>query len=271
MTDNEQLWADTPESARDAQRERSIPGDTDRLAAPSRQPGHPLHALHATIGNSAVTRMLHREAEEEEPEEIMAKHDPQMATSFAQREGAEEELEDESVMAKHDESLAQRDAAAPEVGLAGGSVSDHLAQRIDAQRGGGSSLDSGTRSTMEDTLGTSLGHVRVHVGQESDQLNHAITAKAFTTGSDVFVRSDQWSPGSSSTQRLLAHELTHVAQQQSGIGGGGSGGGGGMSVGAADTAEEREADSVADSVVTGATDSRVGRAVNRHADDLEEV
>ena len=86
-----------------------------------------------------------------------------------------------------------------------------------------------------------LDGVRVHVGQESDQLNHAVTAKAFTTGNDVFVRSDQWAPGSSSTQRLLAHELTHVVQQRSM-----PGDGGGMSVGAADTAEEHEADSVAE-------------------------
>ena len=96
------------------------------------------------------------------------------------------------------------------------------------------------------------------MGQESDELNHAITAKAFTTGNDVFVRSDNWAPGSSSTQRLMAHELTHVVQQQSM-----SGPGGGMSVGASDTAEEREADQVADHVMA--------RSVQREADnDVEQ-
>jgi hypothetical protein len=269
MTDNDHLWAHTPETiaAREADTSTSEHDvahheATGRDASPSREPAHPLHTLHATIGNRAVTTMLHREAEEEEPEEVMAKHDP----ALAQRQ-EEEEVEEEPVMAKHDHDLAQtdtaqRDSATPEVGLAGGAVSDQLAQRIDSQRGGGSALDPGTRTTMEDTLGTSLDHVRVHVGQESDRLNHAITAKAFTTGSDVFVRSDQWAPGSSSTQRLLAHELTHVAQQQSGIGGGG---GGGMNVGAADTAEEREADTVADGVVNRS----MSGAVNRHADDDE--
>jgi hypothetical protein len=118
----------------------------------------------------------------------------------------------------------------------------------------GSPLDDGTRSSMEGALGTSLDGVRVHVGQESDELNHAITAKAFTTGNDVFVRSDQYSPGSSDTQRLMAHELTHVAQQRVGVGGGESG----MSVGAADTAEEREADQVADAVAQ--------RSLQRHGD-----
>jgi hypothetical protein len=235
--------------------------------------------LQSSMGNAAIARMLQRE-EAPEDEEVMAKHDP----ALAQREEAPEE---EEVMAKHDPALAQREEApeeeevmakhdqtsgqatelragasvaqregAPEVGLAGGGVSDGLANRIDSMRGGGSPLDDNTKSTMEDALGTSMAGVRVHVGSESDSLNHAITAKAFTTGNDVFVRSDQWAPGSTSTQRLMAHELTHVAQQREGIAGSG---GGGMSVGASDTHEEHEADSVADAVMS--------RTAQRNTDD----
>jgi hypothetical protein len=230
--------------------------------------------LQSTMGNAAIARMLQREEAPEE-EEVMAKHDPSMAGSL-QREAAPEDMpEEEEVMAKHDPALAQREEApedeelmakhdssvaqregAPEVGLAGGGVSDGLAGRIDSMRGGGSPLDDTTKSTMEDALGTSMAGVRVHVGSESDSLNHAITAKAFTTGNDVFVRSDQWAPGSTSTQRLMAHELTHVAQQREGVAGSG---GGGMSVGASDTHEEHEADSVADAVMS--------RTAQRDSDD----
>lgn len=223
----------------------------------------PFAGLHSSIGNAAIARLLQREVSPEE-EEVQAKHDTSAGGAVAQREGATEVEEDE-LQAKHDASApgrAQRDSApeeeeevqakhdgavtqrAPEVGLAGGDVSSGLSERINSQRGGGSALDSSTKEHMEDTLGAPLDGVRVHVGTESDQLNHAITAKAFTTGNDVFVRSDQYSPGSSSTQRLLAHELTHVVQQRSM-----SGGEGGMSVGAADTSEEREADAVADTAV----------------------
>ncbi len=224
----------------------------------------PLAGLHSSMGNAAIARMLQREAAPEEEEEILAKHDISAGAALAQRAGADDVEEDEvqakhdplpsgsvqresapeeeeELQAKHDGALAQR---APEVGLAGGEVSSGLSERINSQRGGGSALDSSTKEHMEDTLGAPLDGVRVHVGTESDQLNHAITAKAFTTGNDVFVRSDQYSPGSSSTQRLLAHELTHVVQQRSM-----SGAAGGMSVGAADTSEEREADAVADTAV----------------------
>ena len=73
----------------------------------------------------------------------------------------------------------------------------------------------GPCKAMAPALGQSLDSVRVHVGSDSDELNHSLGAKAFTTGDDVFVRSDQYSPGSGSGQELLAHELTHVAQQRS--------------------------------------------------------
>ena len=55
----------------------------------------------------------------------------------------------------------------------------------------------------------------------------------------VFVRSGQSAPGGSSTQRLLAHEPTHVVQQRSKTGDGGD-----VSVGAVNTAEQRKREAV---------------------------
>jgi hypothetical protein len=120
-----------------------------------------------------------------------------------------------------------------------------VAQRIEASRGGGSALDTDTRGRMEPALGAPLDNVRVHVGSESDELNHSLGAKAFTTGDDVFVRSDQYSPGSSSGQELMAHELTHVAQQRT------MSDSGPMTVGPAEHESEHEADAVAQSVMSG--------------------
>ena len=225
--------------------ERTPARRRDEDGAPAER--DPLQALQSSMGNTAVARMLQRTADTgDEDEAVNRAHDPALAQR--QGESPDEEVEDEdSVSRAADPTLAMR-AAAPEVGMAGGGLSDALAGRIDAQRGGGAGLDAGTRNTMEDTLGASLDGVRVHVGQESDHLNSSISAKAFTTGNDVFVRSDQWAPGSSSTQRLLAHELTHVVQQRT------MAGEGSMSVGASDTSEEREADDVAEHVMQRTAD-----------------
>jgi hypothetical protein len=181
-------------------------------------PPSPLHmgALGSALGNAGVQRLVDG--------------------TRVQREAAapEEEQEEGAVQAKHDGPM----------GAAGGPVPGAVAQRIDASRGGGSALDGGLRGRMEPALGQSLESVRVHVGAESDDLNSSLGAKAFTTGDDVFVRSDQYSPGSSSGQELLAHELTHVAQQRT------MASSGPMTVGPAEDPSEHEADSVARAVLS---------------------
>ena len=62
-------------------------------------------------------------------------------------------------------------------------------------------------------MGSDFSSVRIHTGQESDSLNRSLSARAFTTGSDIFFRSGEYNPGSTQGQQLLAHELTHVVQQ----------------------------------------------------------
>jgi hypothetical protein len=200
---------------------------------------HPLHTLGRQLGNAQVARMLaqREDAPEEEEEQVQAKHD------IAQREGAPEE-EEEQIAAKHDLAQRESDAAPqPEVGLEGGPVSDALAGRINGRRGAGASLDGGTRATMEGSFGTSFEDVRVHTDAESDALNRSISAKAFTTGSDIFFRNDT-SPGD---HGLLAHELTHVVQQRAG-----AGSGGGMTVGPAGDSHEQAADATSTAVTSGA-------------------
>lgn len=182
------------------------------------KPERPLVALQSQVGNAGLSRLLHREAAAPTP-----------------TGGLEDDDEKKKMMqAKHD--------GTPEVGLEGGAVSGGLASRIDAARGGGSGLPGGVRSNMESAFGTSLADVRLHTGSESDSLNQAVTAKAFTTGNDIFVRGDAYRPNSPDGDRLLAHELTHVVQQRS------MSGNGPLTVGAADDHLEHEADDVATSV-----------------------
>jgi hypothetical protein len=179
---------------------------------------HPLLRLQSQVGNAQIARLLaQREGADEE--EVQAKHD-------VQRE------EEEEIAAKHDDSDER-------VGIEGGPVGPDTQSRIQAARGGGSALDGGTRASMEANFGTSFEDVRVHHNTESDTLNRRLTAKAFTTGSDIFLRGDS-SPADS---QLMAHELTHVVQQRD-MGGGG----GGMNVGAAGDSHEQHADSMASSV-----------------------
>jgi hypothetical protein len=64
----------------------------------------------------------------------------------------------------------------------------------------------------------------VHTDAGADKLNKQLSAKAFTTGSDIFFKRGAYEPGSSGGRELIAHELSHVVQQDTGqVSGGGSG------------------------------------------------
>ncbi|MFL6293118.1 MAG: DUF4157 domain-containing protein, partial [Thermoanaerobaculia bacterium] len=96
----------------------------------------------------------------------------------------------------------------------GGGIAPEVEQSISRSRGGGRALDGEVRGRMESSFGTDFGGVRVHTGGEADRLNRQLSARAFTTGSDVFFRNGEYRPGSSGGRELIAHELTHVVQQQ---------------------------------------------------------
>lgn len=137
----------------------------------------------------------HVQRAEMEEEELQARH--------VQREADEEELQ---------MSPVQRDAA-PEVGMEGGAASAETSAAIESARGGGSPLPGDVRREMEGAFGADFGGVRIHEGGQAADLNQRISARAFTTGSDIFIGQGGLNAGSRGGKELLAHELTHVVQQ----------------------------------------------------------
>lgn len=135
-------------------------------------------------------------------------------------------------------------------GEAGEAEAGDVAADLQARRGAGRVLDATTRAELEPALGADLSAVRVHADAQSDALARSLHAQAFTSGRDVFFRAQRYDPHSRDGRRLLAHELTHVAQQARG-GVGGRALGGGLRVSAPQDAHEREADRVAGRIVDG--------------------
>lgn len=97
--------------------------------------------------------------------------------------------------------------------ITGGEASTDLDTAINTARGSGQPLDVGLQQSMGQAMGADFSGVRVHTDAQADKLNRSIQAKAFTTGVDVFFRQGEYQPGSQGGQELIAHELTHVVQQ----------------------------------------------------------
>jgi peptidoglycan hydrolase-like protein with peptidoglycan-binding domain len=80
---------------------------------------------------------------------------------------------------------------------------------------GGQNLPASERAFFEPRFGRDFGGVRVHTDGQAVAAARSINALAYTKGSHIVFGDGQYRPQTFAGRRLLAHELTHVAQQSS--------------------------------------------------------
>jgi hypothetical protein len=98
------------------------------------------------------------------------------------------------------------------VGRAGGELDASTSRRIAGLKGSGRALPGEVREEMEGAFGASFADVRIHVGEQAAGLNRLVSARAFTTGKDIFFGAGEYAPTTSDGRRTLAHELAHTLQ-----------------------------------------------------------
>ena len=118
--------------------------------------------------------------------------------------------EEEKVQRKPLVSFIQRNES-----LAGTVTSDAVSNQINASKGSGRNMDSNTQSFMQTRFGTEFSEEKIHTSAEAIQMNRDLNVKAFTVGNDIYFNEGEYNPGSGEGKHLLAHELTHVVQQES--------------------------------------------------------
>ena len=80
----------------------------------------------------------------------------------------------------------------------------------------GQPLDEATRAFMEPRFGHDFSQVRIHADAKAAESAQRVNALAYTVGRAVVFGAGQYSPVTESGRRMLAHELAHVIQQESG-------------------------------------------------------
>ena len=175
----------------------------------------PKAALRTKAQNQPVQRS-------EAPEEDELQMKP-LASSIQRSEAPEEE--DELQMkplagsiqrseAPEEDELQMKPTVQRKTDPGGTAASATLEASISQARGGGQAMSDAIRQPMEQAFGANFSNVRIHSDSQSDQLNRSINAQAFTTKNDIFFSKGKYNPGDRGGQELLAHELTHVVQQQ---------------------------------------------------------
>jgi Domain of unknown function (DUF4157) len=180
----------------------------------SSPPLHPMLQLQRQIGNQAVGRLIQTKLAVGEPDDVYEQEADRVAAEVVREihasapPAAQPQLPANITSTPHIQSLLQGKTTMGKM-----AVSTEVEASIQQKRGSGQPLPDGLRSSMEQAFGTNFSGVRVHTDGESDRLNQLVQARAFTTGQDVFFRQGSYQPESRGGQELIAHELTHVVQQ----------------------------------------------------------
>jgi Domain of unknown function (DUF4157) len=118
----------------------------------------------------------------------------------------------------------------------------------------GQPLEATTSRRFARHFGRGFGAVRVHTDTIAVESARAMDAQAYTVGSEIVFAAGQYQPDTAAGQRLLAHELAHVAQQA------GSRSAGRLAIGASGDPHERAADAAAAALARGEPAPAMGRA-----------
>ena len=179
----------------------------------------PVQLIHQTDAEQYIQRQEQEEEEEEEPLQLSQEIDTGQYLQKQEEEEEEEplqlsqEIDTGQYLQKQEEEeeeLVQTKApdTSPDTGP---DLQNQLAQ----SRGSGSSLSEHTSAFMESRFGTDFSDVKVHHDNQASEMSKALNAQAFTSGKDIYFGAGRYNPGTTSGDKLLAHELTHVVQQRS--------------------------------------------------------
>jgi hypothetical protein len=148
-----------------------------------------------------VVLQRQEEEPEEEEEPIQTKPVAEGITPEVQRqeEEPEEEEEEESIQTKSNGSIAK--------------INPGIESSINSIKESGQPLSKSARNYFEPRFGYDFSGVRVHTDNKASETAKSINAKAFTKGRNIVFGAGQYAPETNKGKTLLAHELTHVVQQ----------------------------------------------------------
>ena len=187
---------------------------------------HPLTGLQQSIGNRAVQRFIHshyiqakltvgspgdqfEQEADRMADTVMRMPAPQADQSLPITPVTAAPVQRKCAQCEEDEGKLQRKEAGQDTS-ASATAPPVVHQTLNSP---GQPLSPATRAFFEPRFGYDFSQVRTHTGAEAETSAREVDALAYTVGSDIVFRDTQYAPETDAGRRLMAHELTHVVQQ----------------------------------------------------------
>ncbi|KAF5435365.1 Peptidoglycan-binding (PGRP) domain of peptidoglycan hydrolases-containing protein [Candidatus Methanophagaceae archaeon] len=208
---------------------------TELSVMPSSDCASALLALQQTHGNQYVQRVVTgiqaklkvgqpRDKYEQEADRmadlVMRMIEPQVPRQVEEEEKEEETLQTKPLAAQitplvqRQVNLEEEEEIRPKVIVgAAPEVTLEMERDIRSITGVGQPLSMSERAFFEPRFGADFSNVRVHSDARAAHAVRSVNARAFTLERDVVFGGGEYSSGTRSGRKLLAHELTHIIQQ----------------------------------------------------------
>lgn len=145
--------------------------------------------------------------------------DEQFSTNDA-RMAHDKEIQEKAMPAAEGEKKDEEKGSSAKVQTKGegsaGTVPAQVSTQLQNSAGKGTAMPKNTLQEMNSSFGLDFSKVRIHDDREAAGMSKELQAQAFTLGNDIYFNEGKFDPHSSRGKFLLAHELTHVVQQNGG-------------------------------------------------------
>jgi len=146
---------------------------------------------------------MEEKREEEKPIQKMEKKEEEKLVMKM-----EEKKEEKPIQKMEEEKLDKKETGQS------GQVADQTSLYVSSLSGKGNALAGETQQFFKQRMGYDFNHVRIHTDTAAAQSAKDLNAKAYAVDNNIVFNKGQYNPGSAEGKKLLAHELTHVAQQK---------------------------------------------------------
>jgi hypothetical protein len=155
---------------------------------------------------------------EEEEETVQAMEEEETIQAMEEEEAVQAMgEEEETVQAMEEEEETVQAMEEEEETVQAKSRSNKTLPRIETllkeTKGKGQKLSADILIEMNKNFGEDFSDVKIHTNDNAIKMCEELRAQAFTNGTDIYFNEGKYNPDSVSGKHLLAHELTHIIQQ----------------------------------------------------------
>ncbi|THU40584.1 DUF4157 domain-containing protein [Niastella caeni] len=157
-------------------------------------------------------KVMRAPEKKEEEKKVQRKEEKKEEEKKVMRAPEKKEEEEKKVQRKEEKKEEDKKMQKKEAGdssPSGGNVSNY----VSSLNGKGQTMSATDNHFFSSRIGYDFSNVRIHTDKEAAESAKAINAKAYTIGNNIVFNEGQYNTESQEGKKLMAHELTHVIQQ----------------------------------------------------------